>query len=199
MAAQAFFYNAIFFTYALVLTRFYGVPAAAIGWYILPFALGNFLGPLVLGPLFDLDRPQADDRLHLCDLGRVARDRRLAVPREACSSADAADRVLDRHLLLRLGGGELRLSDGQRELSAGSARARDRPLLRARHGDSAALVSPWLFGVLVGTGERGAVFRGYLVGAGLMIAAALIEFAIGVKAERQSLESVARPLSARPD
>jgi MFS family permease len=54
MAAQAFFYNAIFFSYALVLTRFYGVPAASVGWYILPFALGNFLGPLLLGPLFDL-------------------------------------------------------------------------------------------------------------------------------------------------
>ena len=53
MGAQAFFYNAIFFSYALVLTRFYAVPSASIGWYILPFALGNFLGPLLLGPLFD--------------------------------------------------------------------------------------------------------------------------------------------------
>src|SRR6202158_1864187 len=53
MTAQAFFYNAIFFTYALVLTRFYEVPTAAIGWYILPFALGNLLGPCVLGPLVD--------------------------------------------------------------------------------------------------------------------------------------------------
>ena len=54
MGSQAFFYNAIFFTYALVLTQFFGVPSASIGWYILPFALGNFLGPLLLGPLFDL-------------------------------------------------------------------------------------------------------------------------------------------------
>src|SRR6266704_2145228 len=49
MAAQAFFYNAIFFTYALVLTDFYAVPANRVGWYILPFAAGNFLGPLLLG------------------------------------------------------------------------------------------------------------------------------------------------------
>ena len=54
MTAQAFFYNAIFFTYALVLTDFYGIPAAAVGWYILPFAAGNFLGPLMLGRLFDV-------------------------------------------------------------------------------------------------------------------------------------------------
>ena len=53
MSAQAFFYNAIFFSYALVLGRFYDVPSQAIGWYMLPFALGNFLGPLILGPLFD--------------------------------------------------------------------------------------------------------------------------------------------------
>jgi MFS family permease len=53
MSAQAFFYNAIFFTYALVLNRFYGVPNAAIGRYILAFALGNFMGPLLLGRLFD--------------------------------------------------------------------------------------------------------------------------------------------------
>src|SRR3979411_3317803 len=53
MAAQAFFYNAIFFTFALVLTDFFGIPASQVGWYILPFAAGNFLGPLLLGRLFD--------------------------------------------------------------------------------------------------------------------------------------------------
>src|SRR3569833_3386428 len=53
MSAQAFFYNAIFFTFALVLTDFYGIGADNVGWYILPFAAGNFLGPLLLGRLFD--------------------------------------------------------------------------------------------------------------------------------------------------
>ena len=53
MAAQAFFYNAIFFTFALVLTDFYGISADHVGWYLLPFAAGNFLGPLLLGRLFD--------------------------------------------------------------------------------------------------------------------------------------------------
>ena len=50
---QAFLYNAVFFTYALVLGTFYDVKPASVGWYIIPFALGNFLGPLVLGRLFD--------------------------------------------------------------------------------------------------------------------------------------------------
>src|SRR5689334_15197448 len=53
MTAQAFFYNAIFFTYALVLSSFYGIPSQSIGWYLLPFAAGNFFGPLLLGRFFD--------------------------------------------------------------------------------------------------------------------------------------------------
>src|SRR5207248_11463441 len=53
MSTQAFFYNAIFFTYALVLMRFYDVPGKEVGGYLLPFALGNVLGPLLLGHLFD--------------------------------------------------------------------------------------------------------------------------------------------------
>src|SRR5258707_752547 len=53
MIAQAFFYNAIFFTYALVLTDFYSIRADHVGWYLLPFAAGNFLGPVLLGHLFD--------------------------------------------------------------------------------------------------------------------------------------------------
>jgi hypothetical protein len=61
------------------------------------------------------------------------------------------------------------------------------------------VVSPWLFGLLVGTGERGAVFAGYLLGAALMVAAALVEAAIGIKAERQPLEAVALPISAIGD
>ena len=53
MAAQAFFYNAVFFTHALVLTDFYDIESSQVGWYLLPFAAGNFLGPLLLGRLFD--------------------------------------------------------------------------------------------------------------------------------------------------
>ncbi|HEX2115476.1 MAG TPA: MFS transporter, partial [Alphaproteobacteria bacterium] len=53
LVTQAFFYNAIFFTYALILGTFYGVPSGQVGYYIFPFALGNFLGPLLLGRLFD--------------------------------------------------------------------------------------------------------------------------------------------------
>lgn len=53
MATQAFCHNAIFFTYTLILTKFYGVPVGAAGWFLPPFALGNFMGPLLPGHLFD--------------------------------------------------------------------------------------------------------------------------------------------------
>jgi F0F1-type ATP synthase membrane subunit c/vacuolar-type H+-ATPase subunit K len=58
------------------------------------------------------------------------------------------------------------------------------------------VAAPWAFGELVGGGERGEVYLGYLFGAALMVGAALVELAIGIKAERQPLESVARPLSS---
>ena len=132
MAAQAFFYNAIFFSYALVLTRFYAVPSAAIGWYILPFALGNFLGPLLLGPLFDALGRKPMIAVTYALVGGAAGDRRVSVSR-GNARCGAADRVLDRDLLLRLGGGECRLPDGQRELSARGPGAGDCVILRDRH------------------------------------------------------------------
>ncbi len=197
MSAQAFFYNAIFFSYALVLTRFYGVPAAAIGWYILPFALGNFLGPLTLGPLFDLigRKPMiaftyAISGILLAIVGELFR-------REALSAAELTLCWTGIFFFASAAASAAYLTVS--ESFPLEARALAIALFYALGTATGGLVSPWLFGMLVGTGERNAVFSGYLVGAGLMLAAALTEIAIGVKAERQSLESVARPLSARPD
>jgi MFS family permease len=197
MSAQAFFYNAIFFSYALVLTRFYGVPAAAVGWYILPFALGNFLGPLALGPLFDLvgRKPMigmtyALSGVLLAVVGWLFRENLLSAAQLtmcwtgifffASAAASSAYLTVSESFPLE-------------------ARALAIALFYALGTAFGGVVSPWLFGLLIGTGERGAVFAGYLLGAGLMIVAALVEFAIGIKAERQPLESVARPLSSLAD
>jgi MFS family permease len=197
MTAQAFFYNAIFFSYALVLTQFYGVPSASVGWYILPFALGNFLGPLMLGPLFDtLGRKPMIGATYMLSgillaiVGWLFREGILdAVQLTACwtvifffASAAASSAYLTVSESFPL-----------------EARALAIALFYALGTAAGGVVSPWLFGILVGTGERSAVFAGYLLGAGLMIAAALTEFAIGIKAERQPLESVARPLSSIAD
>ncbi len=197
MAAQAFFYNAIFFSYALVLTRFYGVHPAAVGWYILPFALGNFVGPLVLGPLFDtlgrkpmIGATYALSGILLAVVGWLFREGMLdAAQLTACwtgifffasAAASAAYLTVSESFPLE-------------------ARALAIALFYALGTATGGVVAPWLFGFLVGTGERSAVFAGYILGAALMIVAALTEFAIGVKAERQSLETVARPISAVAD
>jgi MFS family permease len=197
MSAQAFFYNAIFFSYALVLTRFYAVPAASVGWYILPFALGNFVGPLALGPLFDLvgRKPMigttyALSGVLLAVVGWLFRENLLTAAQLtmcwtgifffASAAASSAYLTVSESFPLE-------------------ARALAIALFYALGTALGGAVSPWLFGILVGSGERSAVFDGYLFGAGLMVMAALVEFAIGIKSERQSLESVARPISAVAD
>src|SRR5262252_5170550 len=197
MSSQAFFYNAIFFTYALVLTQFFGVPSASIGWYILPFALGNFLGPLLLGPLFDrigrkpmIASTYAISGLLLAIVGYLFREnvvdaRQLTLCWSgifffASAAASAAYLTVSESFPLE-------------------ARALAIAIFYAVGTALGGAAAPWLFGVLIGSGERGAVFGGYLLGAALMIGAALTEVAIGIKAERQSLEIVARPLSAVGD
>jgi MFS family permease len=194
MAAQAFFYNAIFFSYALVLTRFYEVPAQSIGWYILPFALGNFLGPLILGPLFDtigrrrmIALTYALSGVMLAIVGDLFRlDAVSAAVLTACWSgifffASAAASAA----YLTVG-----------ESFPLEARALAIAFFYAVGTACGGIASPLLFGSLVGSGERGAVFAGYLFGAGLMIAAAVVAVVLGIDAERQPLEAVARPLSA---
>jgi MFS family permease len=197
MGAQAFFYNAIFFTYALVLTQFFGVPSASVGWYILPFALGNFLGPLLLGPLFDLigRKPMiastyAISGVLLAIVGYLFREgvvdaRQLTLCWSgifffASAAASAAYLTVSESFPLE-------------------ARALAIAFFYAVGTALGGAAAPWLFGALIGSGDRGAVFNGYLFGAALMIAAALTELAIGIKAERVPLESVARPLSALAD
>src|SRR5438876_1282100 len=194
MATQAFFYNAIFFTYALVLTRFYEVPTASIGWYMLPFALGNLLGPLVLGPLFDTlgRRPMiastyALSGILLAIVGYLFRQNLVdAATLTLCwsgifffasAAASAAYLTVSESFPLE-------------------ARALAIAFFYALGTAIGGVAAPSRFGLLVGSGERSAVFLGYLLGAGLMIGAAAVELAIGIRAERQPLESVARPLAA---
>lgn len=195
MGTQAFFYNAIFFSYALVLIRFFNVPSGSIGWYILPFALGNFIGPLVLGPFFDTigRKPMiaftyAISGVLLAIVGYLFRENILgAAALTACwtgifffASAAASSAYLTVSESFPL-----------------EARALAIAFFYAVGTATGGVAAPYLFAALIGSGERGNVFLGYLVGAALMIGAAIVELLIGVKAERQSLEDVARPISAR--
>lgn len=194
IAAQAFLYNAIFFTYALVLTRFYDVPAQNTGIYLLPFALGNFLGPLVLGPLFDSigRRPMiagtyAISALLLLATGALFVQGNLSAYGQTAlwsvifffASAAASSAYLTVSEVFPL---ELRALAIAVFFSLGTA--------------AGGIVAPWLFGFLIGTGSRASLFFGYALGAGLMLIAAVVAALFGVKAERTSLERVARPLAA---
>jgi MFS family permease len=193
MVAQAFFYNAIFFTFALVLTDFFHIPADHVGWYLLPFAAGNFAGPLLLGRLFDtLGRRTMITFTYgvsgillaisgyLFSIGALSAQGQtiawMVIFFFASPAASAAYLTVSENFPLEV-------------------RALAIALFYATGTAIGGVVGPALFGALIDTGSRGSVFAGYLVGSVLMIAAAGIAWRYAVAAERKSLESVARPLA----
>ena len=193
MAAQAFFYNAIFFTYALVLTTFYGIPSQHVGWYILPFAAGNVLGPLLLGRLFDTvgRRPMIAFTYLMSGL-LLALTGWLFAQRHAQRAR--ADLGVERDLLLRLGGGKFGVSHRERDLSAGDPCARDRGVLRGRHRRRRRRRA-----AAVRRADRHRLahepVRRLSAGRRADGAAAAVMWRWGVAAERKPLEQVARPLA----
>ena len=193
MASQAFFYNAIFFTYALILTDFYGVAAGQVGWYILPFAIGNFLGPLLLGRLFDTlgRRPMIAftyivSGILLAVTGWLFLQNLIdETTQTACwmvifffASAAASSAYLTVSETFPL-----------------EIRALAIAIFYALGTGIGGIAGPLLFGALIETGSRWSVFSGYLLGAALMLGAAVVAGLWGVDAERKPLESVARPLA----
>jgi MFS family permease len=192
MAAQAFFYNAIFFTYALVLARFYGVAEDKVGYYIFPFAIGNFLGPLVLGGLFDslgrrtmIALTYSVAGIGLFFTGYFFSENRLtATELTLCwsaiffvASAAASSAYLTVSEIFPL---EMRAVAISLFYAAGTALG--------------GFAGPPLFGAMIESGSRGALFGAYALAAGLMCAAALVAAWLGIDAERRSLEEVAPPL-----
>jgi MFS family permease len=193
MMAQAFCYNAIFFTYSLVLGRFYAVPPQAVGWYLLPFALSNFLGPLFLGRYFDTwGRRQMISTTYALSgllLG-------LTAALFAAGMLSAATQTLAWTLVFFFASAAA--SSAYLVVSESfpvEVRALCIALFFALGTGIGGIGAPWLFGVLIGSGEPAAIAWGYALGAVLMLAAAAVAFKLGVAAECQPLEQVARPLS----
>lgn len=193
MASQAFCYNAIFFTYALILGRFYGVPPARIGWFLLPFAAGNFLGPLLLGPLFDsLGRRRMIAGTYglagvLLALTGWLFDRGALGP----VSQTAAWSVI--FFFASAAASSAYLTVG--EAFPLEVRAVAISLFYAVGTALGGVAGPALFGALIASGSRRGILWGYLVGAAGMIVAAALQAWLGVDAERRPLEEVAPPLS----
>lgn len=194
MGSQAFCYNAVLFTYALVLTRFYDIPSQQVGWFMLPFALGNFAGPLLLGRLFDT-------------LGR----KKMIVATYALSGVlmagvgvafsygllDATQQTIAWTVIFFFASA----AASSAYLTVGETfplevRAIAIAVFYALGTAVGGIAGPALFGVLIETGARSELMLGYLLGGGLMIGAAVVEAFLGVDAEKRSLEEVAPPLSA---
>jgi MFS family permease len=193
MAAQAFFYNAIFFTYALVLTDFYGIASNQIGWYILPFAAGNFLGPLLLGRLFDTlgRRTMIGLTYGVSGILLAISGYLFAIGVLSAETQTAAWMVIFFFASPAASSAYLTVS----ETFPLEVRALAIALFYAVGTGIGGVAGPALFGALIDSGSRVSVFAGYLLGSVLMVAAALIAWRYGVAAERQPLESVARPLA----
>ncbi|HET9147546.1 MAG TPA: MFS transporter [Acetobacteraceae bacterium] len=193
MTAQAFCYNAIFFTYAMVLTKFYHVAVGRIGLFILPFALGNFAGPLILGRLFDtLGRKTMISATYALSGILMAITGFLF----ASGALDAVDQTIAWTIIFFFASA----AASSAYLTVGESfplevRAIAIAIFYAFGTGIGGIVGPALFGALIGSGARVNVLYGYLLGGALMVIAAFFELAIGVNAARVPLEEVAAPLS----
>jgi MFS family permease len=192
MVTQAFMYNAVSFTFPFVLTKYYDVPTSVIGFYLLPFAFGNFLGPLLLGRFFDTIGRKPMITFTYAMAGLL-----LGVSGYLFWTASF---TVTTHLLA--------WSSIFFFASAGASAAyltvsEVFPMeIRAMAiafffmvAQGAGIIAPWLYGRMIETSVT-SIYYGYLLGAGLMLAGALVELLLGVKAEGRSLEQIAAPLSA---
>jgi MFS family permease len=194
MSAQAFAYNAVFFTYGLVLTTFMGVNSAHVGYYIVPFAIGNFLGPLLLGPLFD----------------RVGRRAMLTVTWLASGSLLTLTAILFQSGALSAYTLTLLWSVVFFFASAAASaayltvsevfpleiRAMAIAFFYAVGTGVGGIIGPALFGKLIGSKSTTETMIGFLIAAGWLLAAGVTAFFLAVDAEQKPLEEVAEPLSA---
>ncbi len=194
MSAQAFFYNAIFFTYALVLADFYGVPADRVGWYVLPFAVGNVAGPLLLGPLFDSigRRTMIATTYALSGVLLIGSGWLFVAGVLDATTQTIAWSVIFFFASAAASSAYLTVS----ETFPLEIRALAIAVFYAFGTALGGIAGPFVFGRLIDSGSRTAVFDGYLLGAGLMIGAAVVQAVWGVSSERKGLEDVATPLGA---
>ncbi|GAA3618024.1 MFS transporter [Kineosporia mesophila] len=191
---QAFLYNAVFFTQGLVLTTFFDIGSGTAGLYIIPLALGNFLGPILLGPLFD-----TIGRRTMITLSYVLSSVFLVVTailfqQEVFSATTLTVAWSVVFFFASAGASAAYLTVS--EIFPMETRAMAIAFFYAVGTGLGGIIGPLLFGKLVETESFGAVAGGYYLGAGLMFAAGVLEWFIGVDAENRTLEDIASPLSA---
>jgi MFS family permease len=194
MITQSFLYNAIFFTYALVLVNFYGISATSVPIYGLAFSVGNLLGPLILGPLFDtVGRKPMIAGTYLLSGGLLMISAWLFGADKLNATTQTFVWVV---IFFFASAGASAAYLTVSETWPIEIRAEAIAVFFAIAQIFGAL-GPAFFGALIGDGSsRSGLVLGYVIGGLIMAAGGVIELVFGIKAEGQSLETVTKPLTA---
>ncbi len=197
MITQSFLYNAIFFTYALVLVNFYGVSATAVPIYGLAFSVGNLLGPLILGRLFDtIGRKPMIGGTYLLS-GALLMVSAWLFGAEVLDATTQTIMWVVIFFFASAGASAAYLTVS--ETWPIEIRAEAIAVFFAIAQIFGAL-GPLFYGALIGDGtSRTGMVWGYVIGGLIMVTGGVVELLIGIKAEGQSLETVTKPLTAVPD
>ena len=192
---QAFLYNAIFFTYALVLTEIYGVADNNVGWYLIPFAIGNFLGPLLLGRFFDTigRKPMISGTYILSGILLIITGILFNNGALDATTQTIAWCVIFFFASAGASAAYLTVS----EIFPMETRAMAIAFFYATGTIVGGFGGPLLFGALIQSGEPGQIFIGYVVGAVVMIFGGIVQATMGVEAAQRDLEDIAPPLSVQ--
>jgi len=194
MITQSFLYNAIYFTYALVLIHFYDVPTNKIPIYGLAFAIGNLCGPLILGPLFDTwGRKQMIAGTYIVSAVLLAWS---AAMFDAGVLDATTQTVMWVVISFFASAGASAANLTVSETWPIEIRAEAIAVFFAI-GSIAGAVGPAFYGALIGDGSsKTGLFIGYLVGAAIMLVGGLVEVFLGVNAAGKSLEAITKPLTS---
>jgi MFS family permease len=194
MITQSFLYNAIYFTYGLVLVKFYGVAADKVPLYGLAFAVGNLVGPLVLGPLFDsVGRRKMISGTYLLSGTLLAVSGWLFQQGDLTARSQTLIWVV---IFFFASAGASAAYLTVSETWPIEIRAEAIAVFFAIAQIFGAF-GPLFYGALIGDGQSTTgLFIGYVVGAGIMVVGGIVEIVFGIDAEGKSLESVTKPLTA---
>ncbi|HYZ29953.1 MAG TPA: MFS transporter, partial [Thermoleophilaceae bacterium] len=191
---QAFLYNAIFFTYALVLSTFYKVDSGKVGLYLIPFAIGNFLGPVLLGRLFDtIGRRKMIAGTYIVS-GVLLLVTALLFKAEVLNATTQTIAWCVIFFFASAGASAAYLTVS--EIFPMESRAMCIAFFYAVGTGLGGAVGPLLFGALINTKHVTPVFWGYMLAAALMAAAGVVAALLAVDAEQKQLEDIATPITA---
>jgi MFS family permease len=195
MITQSFLYNAIFFTYVLVLGNFYGVDASKAPLFLIAFAVGNLAGPLTLGHLFDtIGRKKMIAGTYILS-GVLLAITAFLFRADVLTATTQTIAWCVIFYFASAGASSAYLTVS--EIFPQEVRAKAIAVFFAI-AQCFGLIGPWFYGLLIGDGtNRVPLFYGYLLGAAVMAIGGLVAAFIGDSAEGKSLEDIATPLSAR--